>query len=62
MSGMEHLDFYGPRCDKCGEKITISSPLPLVCHLCYADYDMGRYADVLPGSPEPKRKTSEEEK
>jgi hypothetical protein len=61
MSGMEHLEFYGQRCNKCGEKITISSKLPLICHLCYDDYDMGRFVEILPGSPEPKRETNGEE-
>ena len=60
MSGMEHLEFYGPRCEKCGERITITSPALNVCHMCYHDFDMGRFVEILPGSPEPKHKKEEE--
>ena len=66
MSGMEHLEFYGPRCDKCGEEVKFSQDSHfylgrLICRVCWEMY-FARYADVLPGSPEPKRKTNEEEK
>ena len=59
MSGMDHLVFYGPRCDKCGEKIALTSPVLGVCHLCYTDFDMARFDAIPPPNKEQQTENDE---
>ena len=45
--------------DKCGEKITLTSPVLGVCHLCYTDFDMARFDAIPPPNKEQQTENDE---